>query len=71
MFIYCPIVIVGRVFSSDPGDWCSIPGQVIPIIEKIVLDASLLNSIIWYGLRVKLSNPEKSVAASPTPQCSS
>ena len=35
---------MGRVFANDPGDWGSIPGQVIPKTLKMVLDAYLLNT---------------------------
>ena len=35
-----------RVFDNDPGDLGSIPGRVIPKTQKIVLDASLLNTRI-------------------------
>ena len=35
---------VGRVFANGLGDWGSIPGRVIPKTQKIVLDASLLNT---------------------------
>ena len=38
------IVLVGRVFANGPGDWGSIPCQVIPKAEKMILDASLFNS---------------------------
>ena len=40
----CPIGLVGRVFANGPGDLCSIPGQVIPKPQKIVLDTSMLNT---------------------------
>ena len=33
-----------RVFSNGPGDLGSIPGRVIPNTQKMVLDASLLNT---------------------------
>ena len=33
-----------RVFVNGPGDLGSIPGQVIRKTQKIVLDASLLNT---------------------------
>ena len=33
-----------RVFANGPGDWVSTPGRVIPKTQKIVLDASLLNT---------------------------
>ena len=65
-----------RVFANGPGDLGSIPGPVIPKTQKMVLDASLLNNRhyevhTWSISSVKLSNPEKGVAPSPTPQCSS
>ena len=34
----------GRVFAYGLGDWGSISGQVIPKTQKIILDASLLNT---------------------------
>ena len=33
-----------RVFAIGPGDQGSIPGQVIPKTQKMVLDASFLNT---------------------------
>ena len=33
-----------RVFANGPGDRSSIPGQVIPKTQKMVLDANLLNT---------------------------
>ena len=33
-----------RVFANGPGDLGSVPGRVIPKIQKMVLDASLLNT---------------------------
>ena len=41
-----------RVFANGSGDLGSIPGQVIPKTQKIVLDASLLNSQ-HYEVRIK------------------
>ena len=35
---------VGRVFTNGPGDLSSIPGDIIPKTQKMVLDASLLNT---------------------------
>ena len=43
---------MSRVFTNGPGDRSSIPGQVIPKIQKIVLDAALL-STHHYEVRVK------------------
>ena len=43
-----------RVFASGPGDLGSLPGRVIPKTQKMVLDASLLNTQHYeYGSRVK------------------
>ena len=36
--------IMVRVFANVPGDLGSIPGRVIPKTQKMVLDASLLNT---------------------------
>ena len=38
------IGLVGRVFANGPGDRGSIPGRVMPKTQKMVLDASLLNT---------------------------
>ena len=37
-----PVGIMVRVFTNVPGDQGSIPGQVIPETQKMLLDASLL-----------------------------
>ena len=39
---YEAIGLMSRVFDSGPGDRGSIPGQVIPKTQKMVLDAALL-----------------------------
>ena len=52
-----------RVFANSPGDRGSIPGQVIPKTQKMILDAALLCTIRW-GSRVKWSNPGNGVAPS-------
>ena len=41
-----------RVFANGPGDLGSIPGRVIPKVQKMVLDASLLNTQ-HYKVRIK------------------
>ena len=41
-----------RVFANRPGDLGSIPGRVIPKTQKMVLDASLLNTQ-HYKVRIK------------------
>ena len=35
---------MGKVFASAPRNWGSILGRVIPKIQKMVLDAPLLNT---------------------------
>ena len=41
-----------RVFANGLGDLGSIPGRVIPKTQKMVLDASLLNTQ-HYKVRIK------------------
>ena len=41
-----------RVFANGLGDLASIPGRVIPKIQKMVLDATLLNTQ-YYKVRIK------------------
>ena len=41
---YTAIGIMFQVFANSPGDRGSIPGQVIPKTQKMVLDASLLST---------------------------
>ena len=43
---------MARVFAIGPGDLGSIPGRVIPKTQKIVFDASLLNTQ-HYEVRIK------------------
>ena len=70
--IYKLSVLDKNVFTNDPGDRGSISGRVIPKTQKMVLNASLLN-IQHYKVQIKgnWSNPEKGVAPSTTPWCSS
>ena len=64
--------LVVRVFVNGPGDLASIPGRVIPKTQKMVLDASLLNTQ-HYKVRIKgkVNQSREGVAPSPTPWCSS
>ena len=39
-----PIGLRSRVFANGPGDQGSIPGQVIPKTQKMVVDAALLST---------------------------
>ena len=61
-----------RVFANGPGDLGSIPGRVIPKTQKMVLDASLLNTQ-HYKVRIKgkVEQSREGVAPFPTPWCSS
>ena len=36
--------LIVRVFANGPGDLGSVPGQVISKTQKMVLDATLLNT---------------------------
>ena len=66
------IGLVVRVFANGPGDLGSVPGRVIPKTQKMVLDASLLNTQ-HYKVRIKgkVEQSREGVAPSPTPWCSS
>ena len=61
-----------RVFANGPGDLGSIPGRVIPKTQKMVLDASILNTQ-HYKVRIKgkVDQSKEGVAPSPTHWCSS
>ena len=65
---------MSRVFTNGLGDQGSIPVQVIPKTQKMILDAALLCltlSIIRFRSRVKRSNSGNGVVSSPTPWFSS
>ena len=71
--IHLPDIGLGvRVFANRPGDLGSIPGRVIPKTQKMVLDASLLNTQ-HYKVRIKgkVEQSREGVVPSPTPWCSS
>ena len=61
-----------RCLINGPEDLGSIPGRVIPKTQKMVLDASLLNTQ-HYKVRIKgkVKQSREGVAPSPTPWCSS
>ena len=53
------------VFANGPGERSSVPGRVLPKIQKwYLMLACLTLSIIRYGSRVKWSNPENEVVHS-------
>ena len=63
---------MSRVFTYGPGDRGSIPDQVIPKIQKMVLDSTLLNTQnykVWFKGKVEQSREWSS--ASSTPRCGS
>ena len=41
--------LMSRVFTNGPEDWGSITGRVIPKTQKMVLDATLLNTQHYKG----------------------
>ena len=43
---------MGRVFTNGLGDRGSIPGQIIPMTQKMLLDVTLLN-IQNYEVQIK------------------
>ena len=43
---------MSRVFANGPRDWGSIPSRVIPKTQKMVVDATLLNTQ-HYKVRIK------------------
>ena len=61
-----------RNFANGPGDLGSIPGWVIPKTQKMVLDASLLNTQHYkVPIKGKVEQSREGVAPSPTHWCSS
>ena len=64
------IGLVGRVFANGPGDLGSIPGRVIPKTQKMVLDASLLNTQ-HYKVRIKGKVEQSRKRSSAIPRLSS
>ena len=52
IYIYIYVYANVCIYVYGPGDWVSIPGQVIPKTQEIVLDAALLNTY-HYKVRVK------------------
>ena len=63
MVIIPDIGLAVRMFANGPGDLGSITGQVIPKTQKMVLDASLLNTQhykVWIMGKVEQSRERSS-----------
>ena len=72
LFEYRAIGLLRRVFANGPRDRGSIPYQIIPKTQKMILCTALLNTQHYMGgSKVKWSNPGKEVAPSPIPPCGS
>ena len=52
VIVFWAIGLMSRVFTNGPRDQSSIPGRVIPKTQKMVLDATLLNTQ-HYRVRIK------------------
>ena len=52
VYIYQAIGLMSKVFTNGPRDRGSIHGRVIPKSQKMVLDATLLNTQ-HYKIRIK------------------
>ena len=57
---------MSSVFANGPGDWGSIPGQVIPKTQKMVLDTTLLNTQ-HYKVKIKGKVEQSREWSSPLP----
>ena len=61
------IWLMSRVFANGLGDRGSIPGQVIPKIQKMVLDAALLSTQhVEQSLHLSVVAIEKRAFGSPS-----
>ena len=63
------IGLMSRVFTDGSGDQGSIPGQVIPKTQKMVLDATLL-STQHYKVMIKMEQSREWSSAPTTVLCS-
>ena len=65
------IGLMSRAFTNGPGDQGSILGRIIPKTQKLVLDATLLNTQHYrVSIKGKLKQSREGVAPSSTPWCS-
>ena len=66
------IGLMSRMFTNGLGDQGSIPGRVIPKTQKMVRDATLLNTQHYkVGIKGKWCNSRNGIVPSPTPWCGS
>ena len=63
--------MIVRVFTNGIEDLGSIPGQVIPKTQKMVVDDSLVNTQHKVEIKRKVEQSKKGVVPSHTPWCSS
>ena len=60
------IGLMSRVFANGPGDLGSISGRVIPKTQKMVLDATLLNTQNYkVGIKGKVEQSRERSSALP------
>ena len=72
IYIYIYIGLVGKVFANGLGNRGSILGRVIPKIQKMVLDTSMLNKQHYkVCIKGKVKQSRKGVALSSKPRSSS
>ena len=65
-FTYLMIGMMVSVFAYGPGDLGSIPGRVIPKTQKMLLDASFLNTQ-HYKVQIKGKVEQSRERSSPPP----
>ena len=63
------IGLMSIVFSNGQRDQGSIPGRVILKIQKMVLDATLLNTHYKVRIEGKVEQSKEWSSASPAPRC--
>ena len=70
--VHLAIGLMSRLFAYGPGDRGSIPGQVMPKTQKMVLDAALIcTQDFKVRIKGKVEQSREWSSALPTPRCSS
>ena len=60
------IGLMSKMFANNPGDQSSIQGRVIPKTQKMVLDATLLNTQHYkVKIKSKMEQPKEWSSALP------